>query len=1051
MTSLKDALGLMRREASDGGETAGKPRISVSEMVNKFEAERRKRALWASAQGGDISGSNLALNGGMGPYPVGYNDDGENEAPMGTLMDKSEASQQRQYFHHPPPTEAATTTAVTPPSVGTFSDILVPSTPITSVTAVFPLKTSTVPVSAPSNIPAHINIVPSASATSSVPSSTPSSAVGTPDKSRLLAAAILPGPPVPEESEDDETENDRPSSSSSLASAISARAKALKKRSQSNASRPSFIGGGSGAGSPYGSRSPFIRSSSDIGMGGTPTTPNLTRRDVATSSASPTAVLEKKQSETSISSSGGGGSGTGSGTPASIGRNPTDPPLFKKLNGKWVETPTTMAFFHSASITETEDNMGTMEEIENAVKQSLGEISNSMSTVAPAGSGKDAQKQDASTPSSGPKTPLIAVPPEVKHAINQLGLSLDQDIQDGRKGKDKSEPPHSLHLDIAQSNLSAINSGSPMTTVATTTAQAAQTPQLNSSSTIAGSAVSGAPKTAVVAQSSLMTMMNELDAMEAALPSSVTSVTTLSTPTPNTQAPKTPGQQQPGSHRRPSDQQPTIPITTIRRPSEQQQQQQQPQQATRRPSEQNDKDSSALKLLEDLMGMAQDLELQALESGATTPSRTPSRLSTNLTNEDASNAAAGISSASASKDKGGYGQTLTVQRSGNEGSGGSGVNVGGGRRSATRRKKRNAVAWGDDEDEDIDGGDDGASETNQTTSQQQLPTSRTNSVISTNSASRQQNTQLTPAQEIPLNRSSALVSGGSSAATTTIKPVVPGGGPIANIGVGGFDPAARRGTRVDTGYQGREPALEQPAKISGMTHNFMLTQGSLYAINPKDNSINPQFPIPLERILSVDSEIKIVNITYLSKTKNEIQLTDVDVEFNDASSALLWSNKLFQVACKGNTAHVTDKLAMILVDQQDKKAVLDIVQKQMIPLFNIARKPFDVLPVEYDVGKIQAALATMDMKKINAIACVTTKKTSTAIDECLTDFAKRAMGGDETKIKFIKAPVDPVDVSIALVKEPLQYSQLCVLNAVLKNDKGKGLKHKLKRRTMAGL
>ncbi|KAJ3389774.1 hypothetical protein HDU80_011420 [Chytriomyces hyalinus] len=253
------------------------------------------------------------------------------------------------------------------------------------------------------------------------------------------------------------------------------------------------------------------------------------------------------------------------------------------------------------------------------------------------------------------------------------------------------------------------------------------------------------------------------------------------------------------------------------------------------------------------------------------------------------------------------------------------------------------------------------------------------------------------------------------------------------------------------GYLYRDPMLEKVGKVNGTQYNFFLSRAELYCANSKDSSIFANFPIPLSHILNVAWENKKVVIIWIYKNaKSEPRIIDLDVEFSDLFTNSQWALKLQSISCKGNPAEVSDKQAIFFVDQDDVKGVREILQTLIIPVLEAARKPFDIQLIEPDFERLNHAIERLDITRVNSITYLRLKSASTKtfkiIDECLYSGAMRAKGRDASRVKVLQPEMDPVEVALAVIKEPLQFSQFCVMNTIVRPEKGRIVKNKQRHR-----
>ncbi|KAJ3086381.1 hypothetical protein HK100_008719 [Physocladia obscura] len=239
------------------------------------------------------------------------------------------------------------------------------------------------------------------------------------------------------------------------------------------------------------------------------------------------------------------------------------------------------------------------------------------------------------------------------------------------------------------------------------------------------------------------------------------------------------------------------------------------------------------------------------------------------------------------------------------------------------------------------------------------------------------------------------------------------------------------------GYCMRDPLLEKVGRVGYMAYNFFLSQASLYCTNAKDSSILGGFPIPLHHILQVKWENKKVCITWFySKPppKSEPRLTDMEIEFQDLFTTSQWALKLSAAATKGNSEEILAKQAIFFIDQEDKKSCTECLKDLVIPILEAAKKPFDIQLVDSDCERLRAVIDRVDLRHTFKI-----------IDECLFAAAMKAKNHDIRQIKVLQPEMDPIKVALAVLKDPLQYSQFCIMNTIIKHDKGRAIKNKSKK------
>ncbi|KAJ3027135.1 UNVERIFIED_CONTAM: hypothetical protein HDU68_004369 [Siphonaria sp. JEL0065] len=122
------------------------------------------------------------------------------------------------------------------------------------------------------------------------------------------------------------------------------------------------------------------------------------------------------------------------------------------------------------------------------------------------------------------------------------------------------------------------------------------------------------------------------------------------------------------------------------------------------------------------------------------------------------------------------------------------------------------------------------------------------------------------------------------------------------------------------GYPTREPILEKTGKIGMGSYNFFISRAALYCTSQKVTWYYAKPP-----------------------PKREPRLTDLDIEFPDLFTNSQWAIKLLSAAFKGNHANeVLAKQAIFFVDQEDVKLVREILKDLIIPILEAAKKPFDI-------------------------------------------------------------------------------------------------------------
>ncbi|KAI9341480.1 hypothetical protein BDR26DRAFT_860496 [Obelidium mucronatum] len=254
------------------------------------------------------------------------------------------------------------------------------------------------------------------------------------------------------------------------------------------------------------------------------------------------------------------------------------------------------------------------------------------------------------------------------------------------------------------------------------------------------------------------------------------------------------------------------------------------------------------------------------------------------------------------------------------------------------------------------------------------------------------------------------------------------------------------------GYPTREPILEKTGKIGSGSYNFFISRAALYCTSQKDSSIYAGFPISLHHILGVVWENKKVVVTwYYAKPppKREPRLTDIDIEFPDLFTNSQWSIKLLSAAFKGNHANeVLAKQAILFVDQEDVKIIREVLKDLIIPILEAAKKPFDIQLI--DPEGLKTAIDRLDLQSINSITYLRAKNPSTKTfkltDECLLAAGMKAKNRDAKQIKVLQPEMDPVEIALSILKEPTQFGQFCIMNTIIKFEKGRVVKSKQRNR-----
>ena len=150
-------------------------------------------------------------------------------------------------------------------------------------------------------------------------------------------------------------------------------------------------------------------------------------------------------------------------------------------------------------------------------------------------------------------------------------------------------------------------------------------------------------------------------------------------------------------------------------------------------------------------------------------------------------------------------------------------------------------------------------------------------------------------------------------------------------------------------------------------------------------------------------------------------MKDVVFEFVDKDLAASWSKRILLEAYTHRMDEVTAKKAVILVDSLDPKQPIDIVNKYVKSILDLAQKPSSVMMVDFSqVDLFYKALSYIDWKSTNCIVCVGSKIVLNPLELLFFETTRNHVGSSDIVSSFTNwNESDALELAISILKEPL--------------------------------
>jgi hypothetical protein len=183
-------------------------------------------------------------------------------------------------------------------------------------------------------------------------------------------------------------------------------------------------------------------------------------------------------------------------------------------------------------------------------------------------------------------------------------------------------------------------------------------------------------------------------------------------------------------------------------------------------------------------------------------------------------------------------------------------------------------------------------------------------------------------------------------------------------------------------------------------------------------------PIHLRRIIGLDIEkgnsVLVHCCISRGKDKEGSELKKISLAFGDASQARLWKESMMELAFGGYYEQSIQREVLILVEKSDKDS-LKLVEKQMVPVFEEAKKPFKLEIVQYNEFSVGNVLEKCDFKKLGNIFCT---------NESFLPKLQQVLVRNQHCMEPVSLTCesDPVDAAIDIIRSCIGKNKLSVLH-----------------------
>ncbi|KAJ3111139.1 hypothetical protein HDU96_005946 [Phlyctochytrium bullatum] len=244
-----------------------------------------------------------------------------------------------------------------------------------------------------------------------------------------------------------------------------------------------------------------------------------------------------------------------------------------------------------------------------------------------------------------------------------------------------------------------------------------------------------------------------------------------------------------------------------------------------------------------------------------------------------------------------------------------------------------------------------------------------------------------------------------------------------------------------------EGVIESSATVNGQPCRFRIGDGQLHCIHEKDKGCMDHFPVDIKKLLSCTYDDGKVILSAVSSRKPKV--VSVTVEFQDSKRGKEWTEAVSRLVTKDRPLR-HGKAAIILLDEREpSKPTKEAFQRDILPVLQASGKEFQIQNVPFTATDLEAAFARFETSSFNAIACISARPKSKAVDDMLKEFALKVTGSQE-KFRIVDNISVPFDVALALVKEPLSNSiQLFAMNVQLAKFEKRSFFAKFKSKTIS--
>ncbi|KAJ3077979.1 hypothetical protein HK102_004827 [Quaeritorhiza haematococci] len=203
-------------------------------------------------------------------------------------------------------------------------------------------------------------------------------------------------------------------------------------------------------------------------------------------------------------------------------------------------------------------------------------------------------------------------------------------------------------------------------------------------------------------------------------------------------------------------------------------------------------------------------------------------------------------------------------------------------------------------------------------------------------------------------------------------------------------------SRCSNPLRADEMELQATAVFQGAPRDFKVKDGKLSCYeHGKSKSYGRLFPVQTQHIAGTSQNGRNVILHVAPPRrhgKSATKIRKLELTFPETQTANKWALDLNFLASKGNTDGVQSRKAIFLVDAQDEKSTMKIVQKYVNKVLDIAKKPVDIKVVEFSEASVNVILNSIDLSTANAFLCLSTRKPPKVVEECLKAAALRCCG-----------------------------------------------------------